>query len=216
MCKYAWQDLTGQTAMNASRADAAQAKAEMAAKEATRQADIKTGQGSIDSAFKQFDDPYFAHFREAYAGTKNPEIDRQYGVAKDKMVAGLAGRGVLDSTIGANALGQLEERRGSAQGDVANEASDLSNNFRNQVEKSKTDLYALNTAADDPNMIASRAQGETTALIPPSSTSSLGNLFGDLLSPVAQYQKAQAYAPYGGGGYGYGPPTSGAGNGRIS
>lgn len=216
MCKYAWQDITGQTAMNASKADAAAAKAEMDAKEAKRQADIKTGQGSIDSAFAQYGDDYFKHFRDAYVGTKNPEIDRQYGVAKDKMVAGLAGRGVLDSTIGANSLGELEQRRGSAQGDVANEASDLSNNFRNQVEKSKTDLYALNTAAGDPDMIAARARGDATSLIPPSSSSSLGNLFGDVLSPVAQYQKAQAYAPYGGGGFSYGPPTSGAGNGRIS
>lgn len=217
MCKYAWNQLTGKTAMDNSKADAAAAKAEMDAKEAKRQADIKTGQGSIDHAFAQYGDDYFKHFRDSYVGTKNPEIDRQYGVAKDKMVAGLAGRGVLDSTIGANALGQLEERRGSAQGDVANEASDLSNDFRGQVEKSKTDLYALNTAAGDPNMIASRAAGESTALIPPQSSSPLGNLFGDVLSPYAAYQKSNAYAPgaYGGFSYGGSAPTSGGGSGRV-
>jgi hypothetical protein len=214
MCKHFFN--ASSEAAKAAQQDAAATKAEMDAKEAKRRTDIQTGQSSIDSAFAQFNDPYFANFKNAYMGTQNPEIERQYGVAKDKEIAGLAGRGVLDSTIGANDLGLLEQRRGDAQGNVANDAADAASNFKNQVEKTKSDLYSLNTAAADPNMIANRAQGESTALIPPQARSPLGNLFGDLLAPVAAYGNASAYAP--GNRYSplnYGAPTSGAGNSRI-
>jgi len=204
----------GNDAAEQARIEAERTRRDLERQEEERRQKIKTGQASIDTAFAQFNDPYFAQFRQDYIDSRNPEIDNQYATAKDKLIAALAGRGVLRSTIGANALGDLDKKLGDVRGQIANEAFDMSNSFRDRVEKTKSDLYSLNTASADPDMIAARAQGETTALIPPQSTTPLGDLFGSILAPIVNYSRAAIYSPTGRSGFSS-PPTSGAGNGRV-
>jgi hypothetical protein len=193
---------------------AAQQAAEAKRRERRRQADIRAGKSSIDTSFAQFDDPYFEKFRTDYVGAQTPNIDRQYAVAKDRLTAALANRGVLASTISGNAFGDLVEKQNDARSRVTNEAFDAANNFRNQVEKTKSNLYTLNAAAADPSMISARAAGEAGSLVAPTATTPLGDLFASTLAPYANYQAARLYAPYSRNTYGS-PPTVGSGSGRV-
>lgn len=199
------------------RQDAAQTQAAIGQQQQERQTRIKTGQGSIDQAFSQFNQPYFDQYRNDYTASRNPEIDSQFNNAQDKMTATLEDRGLLRSTVGANSIGELNRQRDVARGNVANEAFDLANGFKQSVDKSKGDLYALNTASADPSLIATQAQGASTALIPPQATKPLGDLFASVLAPVAAYAKGSMYAPggYGRPGYSSAPPTSGGGTSSI-
>lgn len=202
-------------AANQARFDANLTRQQIDNQEADRQNRIKTGQASIDSSFSQFGEPYFDQYRKDYTDSRNPEIDNQFTNAQDKVTAGLEGRGLLRSTVGANTLAELTRQRDVARGDVANEAFDAANGFKQSVDKSKGDLYALNTASADPSMIAARAQGESTALIPPQTSSPMGDLFANVLSPVAAYARGAQYAPAVGNRSLGAPPTSGSGVGRI-
>ncbi len=197
--------------------DAERTRQELRQQEDERQGKIRTGQGRIDEAFGQFDEPYFSNFRQSYINSKNPGVADQYTSAKDRLIAALADRGVLKSTIAANSLGDLERRRNDVLGGISDEAFDAANSFRGKVQQSKSDLYALNTASADPDMIATRARGESTALIPPRQTSELGDLFGSILAPVVNYTRAGIYSPYGNRFSGFfNAPTSGRGNSRVS
>mgnify|MGYP001004377967 FL=1 len=94
-----------------SRQQAAQAQAEQAAAEAARQSRIREGQANIDTAFGQFDDNYFGNFQKSFTDFYNPQIADQYARAKDKLIAALAGRGTLESTVGAAKFGDLEKTK---------------------------------------------------------------------------------------------------------
>jgi hypothetical protein len=171
-------------------AQAAAQAAEMKAEEEARQARIRQGQGIIDNSFSKFDDNYYGGYETAYKGYYNPQIEDQYSETADALTAALAGRGILESTVGAERFAKLAEKAADAKARVASEAVDARNSLRGKVEKTKTDLYSMNTSAADPSAIAARAAGEATALAAPQAYSELGQLFQAVLAPVAAYSSA--------------------------
>ena len=178
--------------------DAAQSKAEQRAEEEARQARIVQGQGRIDQAFSQFGPDYYKRFQDQSVAANTPQVEEQYAKAKDKATALLAGRGILKSNIAGNAFGDVEKTRATTLGQIATDAVTQANNLRSAVEKQKTDLYTLNTSAGDPTAMANRAIGESTALVAPPTTSSLGDIFGSTIAGLSTAAKADAYSPYGG------------------
>lgn len=202
------------------RADAAQAKADQQAAEDKRQADIKSGQASIDSAFSQFNPAYYDNYKQTYTAANTPQVNDQYGLAKDSMAAALAGRGIDNSTIANSEYAQLSKQRDMTLGQIANNATDAATSFQQNVENSKSNLYSLNEASADPQSISARAIGQATALMPPQSYTPLGDLFSSIVSPVKSYVGASMYSPYGMGapyatGFSF-APTSGNGSGRVT
>lgn len=203
-------------ALAQSKLEAEKTREEIRRTEEERQGRIRQGQSIIDKAFSQYGQPYFDKFRNEYVAAPLHDIEEQHSQARDKLTAALAGRGVLGSTISANAMADLEGKRIGARGRVSDEASDAATAFRGRIESAKGSLYDLNTSAADPNMIASRAQGELTTLVPPKQTSSMAGLFNDVLAPFVNYVRADAYSPRGGTFSSFfTPPTSGRGSGRI-
>jgi len=173
-----------------SAAIAAQQDAQMKADEAARQDKIKAGQSKIDEAFGQFNDPYFTGYQQTYTDYYRPQIADQYKEARGKLIAALAGRGVLNSSIGGNALARVEKQRADAEGAVANQAVDATNNLKGQVEQTKTNLYNLNRSAADPEGIAARATGEATAIAAPQALSPLGQVFASSIAPFVTFNNA--------------------------
>jgi len=207
----------GDDSADQARYDAQVTKNEQRAEEEARQARILQGQGNIDQAFSQFGPDYYKTFQDSAVAAQSPQIEEQYARAKDKATALLAGRGILKSNIAGNALGDIEKTRATTLGQIANDAVTQANNLRSAVEKQKTDLYTLNTAAGDPGAIGNRAIGEATALVAQPATSTLGDIFGSTVNALGSAAKADAYSPYGGriaSMFGT-PPTSGSGSGRV-
>ena len=197
-----------------SAAYAREQDAKMQADEEKRQADIKTGQGKIDTAFNQFDTPYYDKFKSTYTGYYNPQIADQYAEARGKLTAALAGRGTLESTIGANALGRVDKQKADAEAQIGNQSADAAAGLRGQVENTKTNLYNINRAAADPEGISARATGEATALVAPQAFSPLGQVFANAVQPFLAFNKVDSTSmnprlPWNS----YSPPLSGRGSG---
>lgn len=187
--------------------------------EQKRQSDIRAGQAGIDSAFSQFNPAYYDTFKSAYTGNYIPQINDQYGIAKDKLLATLAGKGTKESTVGANQMGVLTKTRDTAQADVGNQATDAANNLRKQVEDTKTKLYTLNTSAADPQGMSAQAISNATAIAKPEALSPLGQVFASTLQGFGAYNKADATSmrpslPWNQNA-GYFAPTSGGGSSLI-
>lgn len=171
---------------------AAAQQAKLDAQERQRQEDIKTGQASIDTAFSQFDPAYYDKYKTDYTGYYTPQIADQYGIAKDKLAATLAGRGTLDSTVGANKFAQLDKTRADSEADIGNQAADAANGLKKQVADTKSNLYSINQSAADPAGVSAQAIGQASAISAPKALSPLGQVFASVLQPIGVYNKADA------------------------
>ena len=130
-----------------------------------------------------------------YTGYYQPQLDRQYGEALDKMKASLAGRGALDSTVGGAEMAKLARTNAEARTNIANEATDAANKLRSTVENEKTNLYNLNEASADPQAINAQAIGQATALVAPPTYSPLGTVFADALNSINNFASAYSNRP---------------------
>ena len=194
----------------------AKQQADTLAKQQQQTADnINRGKSSIDSAFSQFNEPYFAGIAKTYSDYYTPQVDQQQEIAHDKLTAQLAGQGVLDSTVGANSLATLAKTAADKRGEIANSGQNHANTIRGNVDGAKSQLYADNQSAADPNRIATQATGSATTLANGSNVTPaqpIGDIFSSLLQPIANFATASsnAYTPRRSGA-----PTSGAGSSAL-
>lgn len=175
---------------NTAADEARRAREETAAREAERQANIKAGQASIDSAFSGFNDNYFNDYASAYTGHYNPELDTQYADARDKLMAAFAGRGMLNSAVAAKQTGDLQRVYGNERAAIASRSLDAANDLRSKVEQQRTDLYNLNASAADPEQIAAQSTAASTAIKAPQAYNPLGEVFASVLQPLQAYISA--------------------------
>jgi len=195
---------------NSAQREAERARQETERREAERQAAILSGQQRIDDAFGGFNDDYFGQFTTSYKDNQFSQLDDQYANARDRMIAAMAGRGMLNSSTGQNAITDLTKRYNDERVNIAQRASDAANDLRSNIENSKTDLYGVNQSIADPETIATRATAASTAVRAPSTTSPLGDIFATALGPVVAYQNARVNSP----GRTYRSPTARS-SGRI-
>lgn len=192
---------------------AAQQQQQIQAQEDQRKGAVATGKSSIDSAFGQFDQPYFDNYTKSYTAAQDAPLADQYGIAKDKLTAALAGRDTLESTGGINALSQLDKTNEDAQGQIGAQAVDATNQLRTTVNNSKNNLYAENAAAADPLAAASSAQATAGSIVAPQSAPTLSNVFAGVLQPFATAQKVNSQSLYPSNVGGNNAPISGNGSG---
>lgn len=162
----------------------------IAAEEAARKAGILQGQTNIDEAFGKFDDAYLDDYADAYRSNYFPDLENQFTAAKDKLIAALAGKGVLNSTVGAKRLADLSDTYNKERTAIATRANDARNDLHSKIESQKSDLYSLNNSAADPTLASNRAGAAVTALAAPQTYSPLGDVFAAALQPVAAYVSA--------------------------
>lgn len=202
---------------NSAQQQAEQARWAQYKAEENRQQNIREGQGKIDEAFGQFNPAYFDKYRQAFGDFYLPQIQDQYAKAKDKLTAVLAGRGMLESSVGAQKFADTERTRADAAASVGNQGMDAANKLKSQVESAKGNLYQLNASVADPSMMASQAAGAASSFAAPPTLSPIGQVFQSTLQGFGQYNKADASSmnpqlPW--NSYG-GAPIAGAGSSRI-
>lgn len=190
------------------------------ADEERRQLRIREGQTGIDDAFSQFDDDYFAQYADDYTGNYFPQLEDQFADSQAKLIASLARRRMLESTSGANVLADLSEENNKRRTQIADEAESAKQDFRGNVERAKSDLYALNSASADPDAIGNRAVAEATSLVQKPTFTPLGDVFASIVQPFAAFSNADRNSvnpslPWNRAGRSY-LPTSSAGTGRIT
>lgn len=193
---------------------AAEAEERARREAAEREARIAEGQTKIDDAFGQYDNSYYDNYSKSIEDYQRPDLDRQYGEAQGKVTAGLARRGMLESTHGAQEFGNLGRVYADNAALIANQAEDASSGLRTRVENQKSDLYALNRASADPAGISAQAIGQATALAAPAAMSPIGAVFEGALAPYLAYRTARTNSP--GAPYrSSAPRAAGSGSGRV-
>lgn len=167
--------------------------------EAARQAAIKAGNTSIDSAFSQFNDPFYNGFKKSYTDYYNPQIDKQYTDAQGTTEAGLARQGIDRSSIAATQFGRLFGQYADARSQIGDDAASAANDLRTKVNNEKNNLYTLNSTSADPAQANTQALASSTALVTPPAYSPLGSVFASFLQPFTNYANAysnNAGTPY--------------------
>lgn len=163
---------------------AEQQRLEAERQEQIRRQNIAAGNQAIDSAFGQFNDDFYGGLQEQFSAAYMPDLDEQYARARDELTALLAGRGTLESTVGADQFSRLEDRFQSERGAIGTRALDFVNNLRGKVSDTRNNLLSMVMSGAEPSGIAARATGEATTLartgaaIP---TAPLGSVFGAAL-----------------------------------
>ncbi len=181
--------------------------------EAKREAAIKQGQSSIDSAFAQFNDPYYANISKGYTDYYDPQLSTQYNNALNALTLQLGQQGILESTEGNRQLALLKQQQDTQEQTIGNNAIAAANTAKQQVAQQKNTLYSQNNIAADPSAAATSAAAAAGSVVSPPNYSPLGNAFAGLLGQGTNALALQAGGIPGGGSsfYGNGANTAGIG-----
>lgn len=206
--------MCGGGAAKRAAAEARDARADQERLRLEREARIRQGAGAIDQAFAGFNDDYFNDYRDTVIQYGMPQVQEQYEDSFGKLTAALAGRGMLESTVGANQNARLNRAFDTEKARVADDATNLAQELRGRVEGAKGDLLALNTATADPTAVSAQARGSATSLAAPAPTSRFEQLFANVVDPyIAGVNARQNAAPP--RRQSTAPVATGAGSGRI-
>lgn len=192
--------------------------AEIARQQAVeREGKITQGKSSIDSSFGVFDPAYYDQYTKANTDYYNPQADKQFGDARQKMKYNLSRAGIQDATEGQRQFGELTHTYEGARRDIASQAQDATNKLKTSVDATKGDLYAQNSASADPSLSAIQAVSRAGSLQTPATYSPLGNIFAGLANTGTAYMNGQNKAlPAGyGGAFAPGASLPGGGSGRV-
>ncbi len=154
--------------------------------ETRRETAIGEGRAAIDAAFTQYDDPYFKGIQKTFLDYYTPQLDTQFGKAKDQLTYDLARKGKLNSSSGITRLADLTKELETQRGAIASKADDAVRGQRADVLDTKDQLYAFNSTAADAGAVTERVGGITDRLgsyapqLEP-----LGQVFYDYITPVA-------------------------------
>lgn len=149
--------------------------------EATREANVTAGQQNIDSAFSQYDDPYYSGITQNYENYYDPQLSTQYNNALNSLTMQLGQQGILSSTEGDRQLALLKQTNDTEQQTIAQQALDAANTAKQQVAQEKQTLYNQNNTAADPSAAATQAASAAGSVVTPPNLSPLGNAFSGLL-----------------------------------
>ena len=89
----------------------------------------------------------------------------------------LAERGIDRSSVGAAAQGDLYGDMTNAKAGIASDARSASDTLRSNVENTKSNLYAMNSASADPAAANAMALGQSKSLVAPPQYSPIGDVF---------------------------------------
>lgn len=176
---------------------------------------VNEGKAKIDSAFAPFDPSYFQKFTDDYLGAYNPQVDEQFGDARQQLKYGLARTGMTNATPGQTKFGKLADAYTDRRREVASNAESATNSLRGQIDSQKGALYDQNAAAADPSLSAVRAASAAGSLQTAPSYSPLADLFSGVINTGSAYLSGQnrnlpaGYKPM------FAPGATVAGSGRV-
>lgn len=176
-------------------ASAQQAQQEAANRQAMIEKNATTNQATINKDFGQFDDNWYNQYRNAYTNYYAPQVSKQYNDAVDQEKAILAGRGVLESSVGAKALADLGGRQADSLQSIQANADNAVNTQKQNVNAAQNKLSQLAQAGTDPSVVAAQSAAQAGTLSQPQQFASLGSVFSDLVTPFANYTKAAVNSP---------------------
>lgn len=168
------------------------------------------GSKSIEDAFARFTPDYFNQYSQDYLGKAKDQIDYQKGLAQKDITFDMARRGITGGQGNINKLGLLSEQEGRALAEQTDAAQGAANQLRSNVQNAKSnllgqvqasesigspiagaDMGSVNTALQTQRQAIQGVQNQSgdvvASLNAVPTVSSLGSLFGNLLSGAGAY-----------------------------
>lgn len=153
--------------------------------EEERQARIAQGQVSIDKAFEGFGDKFIRGFQDDYVNAQLPELDKQFGDAREQVLFGLARNGLLESSAGADKLADLQGQYATAGQAINSDAEAAARQLRSNIAERKSNLTSQNVATANPTAAASAAAASAQNFQAPPQPSPLVDVFTSLINSGA-------------------------------
>jgi hypothetical protein len=180
-------------------------------REAQRQARLSQGRSSIESAFSEFDDPYYDSRSKAYTDWALPQLDTQFANQKKQLIYALSRGGKLSSSTAAEKQRELQEEYARNRQMVESKGQDYSTGAKTDVADNRAQLLSILGSTEDPTTVANEAARRAALMRESPSFDPLGNLFSDIAGTIGKVQSANtAGTAFSGGGL-----FSSGGSGRI-
>jgi hypothetical protein len=178
-------------------ADQAAAASQQAAEEARqrefqRQGRITDGTNRINQSFAGFGDDFYNGRKQAYLDYANPQLEDQYGKARNQIAYALSRNGLTDSSEAAREQGELRKQYDLSKQGIVDTGTQYANDARGKVEQNRSDLVSQLQASADPDTVARSAAERATGIQVSPAFSPLGNLFANLTGLFATTQNAAA------------------------
>lgn len=165
---------------------AAQREAELARmEEQKRQARIDAGMSGIDSAFSSFNDDFFNNRAAAYGNFAMPQLQDQFGDARENLTYALARQGILDSSSSADRFTDLDKTYDFAIQDINNQGIDYANQARSSVEDARSGVVNQLFATEDPDAALTAAANQSAALTAKPAFNNIANYFQNITAGLA-------------------------------
>ena len=132
-----------------------------------------------------FNDDYYNRRKQAYIDYATPQLDRQYGDAKDQTVYALDRSGLLGSSAGIKKNADLTDAFDRSRVDIASKGLNLASDARSSVEAARSNLVNQLNATGDDQAAAAAAVRSAAALNAPQGMSPVGQLFADFTNTLA-------------------------------
>jgi hypothetical protein len=182
------------------------------AQEDKRQVAIASGMDSIDSAFKGFDQPFYDGVKKSYTDFAQPQLDRQWGDAKEQLGYALDRAGIRNSSAAGRAQADAQYQHDQAEQSLTDTAQQTATGVQGQVQGARTAVTGQLNADANAGEAQSNAIAQSNLLGIKPTFSPIGNLFQNLTGNLSLY--AQGYPLIGTAGYsgptGIGAPAGGA------
>ncbi len=166
--------------------------------EEARQGRIRQGTESINTTFdSQFNNDFFDRLSKGYTDFARPQLDDQFGKAREKLIYSLARNGTMDSSMRSEQFGDVDKEYNKNLLDITDKGREYATNARTGVENSRNDLISMLQATGDAQGAANAALSRASTLATPPAYSPLGQLFTDFTSGLAQqaaFERAEAYS----------------------
>lgn len=142
-----------------------------------RQQRIAQASQKVNELFAPYGDDYYNKVSQDYEAYYAPELDRQYGQTKGKLIADLSSRGVLDSSIAGKEQGDLARLYADNQRTIKSQAQDYGRNWRNTVEGNRSNLLSLAESGAPLETVGNAFSNMEGFMTEPPEYSPLGDLF---------------------------------------
>lgn len=169
------------------------------ADETARQDQIRGGTQAINDTFGQFNDDYFGKQQQNFLDYATPQLEDQYGKAKQELTYALARSGGLDSSARATKEAQLQQEYDTARRGISDQALTYGNQSRNSIEDARSGLVSTLNTSGDSGQAASGAIARAQALSQPQAFSPIGQLFGSFTSALGTQAAAEKATALSGG-----------------
>lgn len=160
---------------------------------------LKNGLFSGTEQRTGFNDDFFSGLSQSFIDYARPQLDDQFGKAREQLTFALARNGTLDSSMRGEQNADLQREYDTNLQDITDKGRQYATDARTNVERARADLIGMLQATGDAAGATNAALSRASILSQPPAYSPLGQLFTDVTSGLATqaaFERAEALGGY--------------------